>query len=359
MKAIDSTLGSWAGPIPSGLYVVCVWGLLAGFSIGCVPMAGGWDLEALRAEVPGVESGAPHRIGDLTPYPALLGDSLALVVCRFEADAVIQIEVAGDEWPEAWSQRALSALDFDAIELELAAVGAAEPNGKGPRIHLQSIAGPDESGPIGLGDTLTECDVSERLSSDVTTSEQRAVTGVLRDVRIRMRRRIRKQTGRVFEASEAEWAVAFLHEVAHGLGFAGHVSGGESVLRRDQSGLRGIGLRVAAGQSVSTPNIDALYRIPAGHVLGRASLTREGATLVEEVLRLVQERAARVGPPVGPRSTAGDREARLVWRWPGGLAISLRFPDWSGELRRQEPVSVEASAATRLLLEHRRQSRAD
>ena len=330
--------------------------LLVAVLLGCVPTVGGWDVDALHSELPILGRGAPNRIGDLTPYPALVGDALALVVCRFEEASVVRVEVEGDDWPEEWSHRALEAVAFDGVRLKLTSAGDVNSAEAGPRIRVQSIAGPEALGPVGLGDTLAECDVSSAIARDAHALSPRRVTGVLREVTIRLRRRLRQQTGKVFEASEAEWGAAFLHELAHGLGFAGHVATGESVVQREQSGLRWIGRNVAEGQRIPTPNLDALYLIPNGYVLGEANVDAGAAELLRAVSQLVAERTERVGPPVGPRATAGDREARLAWRWPGGLAIALRFPDWSGELKRKEPITVEPSAATRLLLEHRRRA---
>ncbi len=324
--------------------------------LGCVPTVGGWDVDALHLELPALGHGAPNRIGDLTPYPALVDDALALVVCRFEEAKVVRVQVEGDDWPEKWSHRALEAMAFDGVRLELASAGDANSVEAGPLIRVQSIAGPDASGPVGLGDTLAECDVSSTIAQDARASSPSRVTGVLRDVTIRLRRRLRQQTGKIFEASEAEWGAAFLHELAHGLGFAGHVATGESVVQREQSGLRWIGRNVIEGRRIPTPNLDALYLIPNGYVVGGAKVDADAAELLRAVSQLVAERTERVGPPVGPMAIAGDREARLTWRWPGGLAIALRFPDWSGELKRKESITVEPSPATRLLLEHRRRA---
>ena len=190
---------------------------------------GGWDVDALHSELPALGHGAPNRIGDLTPYPALVGDALALVVCRFEEANVVRIEVEGDDWPEEWSHRALPALGFDGVRLELAAAGDVNFSRSWA---ADSRAIDCRAGGVGacrFGGYLgrMRCLLGNRTGW--TCFESKASDrGSYARVTIRLRRRLRQQTGKVFEASEAEWGAAFLHELAHGLGFAGHVATGES-----------------------------------------------------------------------------------------------------------------------------------
>jgi len=298
----------------------------------CVAPTGGWDPAPILERHPRVAAIPDHRLGDLTPYPALVGERVVMVACRFDDGVTpIPVEVDRDVWPEAWGEIAVGALDRALPRVSLATRPLGAQGGGGPAIRVRSIEGMGEGGPQGLADTLSECRVSETGRADAP------VAGRIQHAEIRIRRQVVDNAGRVRDALPEEWVGAMLHELAHALGFQGHAAAGRSLLQLEQSQLRRLGRRALAGEPVPAPNLSALFALPPGTWLGDLQLTERGERARTEARAAVDTESARRGPASGPLSTTGDREARLVWRWEDGTQIVLRFPDWSDALRWRRP----------------------
>lgn len=351
-------------------------GLALVLATACVPPRGGWDAASLLAARPDLAAIPGQRLGDLTPYPALPDGfgaaaegaqaggpagsaSLLLVACRHAPGTRLVLRPEGADWPAEWARAAVDALDAGRLDLALelgafdAPAAAARDRSRpaaaaredGARLAVVSLADPDAAGPAGLGDTLTLCDVSP-VPRGLDALDVRP-RGELVGGRVRLRRRQRRPTGRVHEATREEWVAAFLHELAHALGFAGHAAAGDSPVHREQSALRGLARRALRGEALSLPNLHALYGLGPGERLGRAELAPSGAEAIRRVQRAVAARSARRGPAEGPLASVGDREARLAWRWPDGHALDVRFPRYVEELRRGEPITAEPGPRTR------------
>lgn len=323
------------------LAVYCAIGLLA----GCVSAVGGWDVDVLVQAEPQLATIPGQRIGDLTPHPALADGRLLLVACRYATDRPVRVSGSGPGWPPEWA-----AVAIDAVARALPGIEfVTRPDGDSdlqtqPLIEIASIDDPHAEVPNGMGDTLSECDVSR------ITDSRLAIRGWLTKSVIRIRRAKRDQVGRVHSASDAEWVGTLMHELGHALGFTGHAAIGDSLVIRDVSRLRALGQRALAGQPVPAPNLTALYSIEPGRILGEVETSAKGRELVAAVVALVADRNARLGPAAGPLASAGDEAARLVWRWKGGLRAELRFPFWRREVGQGQPITVLASEATRRAL---------
>ncbi len=297
----------------------------------CAAPTGGWDVAPILERHPRVAAIPDQRLGDLTPYPAVVGERVVLVACRFDAPATpipveFEVDLDGDAWPEAWSALAVAAVDRAVAQMALETRSRGSTAGA-PAIRVRSIEGTREGGPRGLADTLSECDVSETGRADAP------VVGRIQRAEIRIRRHIVDSAGRVRDALPEEWVGAMLHELAHALGFQGHAVAGRSLVQLEQRQLRQLGRRALAGEPVPAPNLSALFALPQGTWLGDVPLTERGERAQVEALAAVATESARRGPASGPWSAAGDREARLVWRWADGTRIQLHFPDWSDALR--------------------------
>ena len=300
--------------------------------VACVSPTGGWDSRSLVAAHPEIGAIRGQRIGDLTPYPAIVDGQVAMVTCRFVTDGrPIPFTVSGEGWPATWGERALAAVDeaVAAVELERRPVPL-----DAPGIHIRSLTAAGGSGPAGLADTRAECDVG--AAPDDGTN----VRGRLVHAEIRIRRRV-VGTWAVERAVTAEgWVGAMLHELGHALGFQGHAAIGDSLVQLEQSRLRALGRRVLAGGPVPAPNVRALYAVAPGTRLGVAALSPSAERVVEAAVREIAARTRASGPPVAARSVVGDRHARLAWRWQDGSSLVLRFPNWSESLRWERPIEV-------------------
>ncbi len=300
--------------------------------VGCVARTGGWDSDALVEQVPEIREIRGQRIGDLTPYPALVDGRVTLVACRFASPArPIPVVVSGDDWPSAWGEAAL-----EAVEAAVGSVSFERRPGPldAPGIHIRSISTAGGAGPVGLADTRAECDV--RLREDSAAD----VRGHLLRSQVRIRRRVLGTFAQGRAATAEGWVGAMLHELGHALGFQGHAAVGDSLVQLEQSRLRLLGRRALEGEPVPAPNVRALYALAPGTRLGSVTLSASAQSVVDEVAREVEARGRRSGPPIAARSVVGDRHARLAWSWGEGESIVLRFPNWSDSLRWGRPIDA-------------------
>jgi hypothetical protein len=311
----------------------------------CVAPTGGWDVAALLEAEPGIESIPGQRIGDLLPFPALIDGRLWLVACRFPTGSRVAVVAGGEHWPGNWGRRTVAAVDRSLPALELVLMEQERPDAvalPSSRIEIVSMGGPDSEGPLGLGDTSTECDVG------VVPGDPSAVKGLLRHATIRLRRSRLDSAGLIQPARDDEWAGALAHELAHALGFPSHVAVGRSLLVREEGQLRRTGRRALAGRPIDAPTLTALYRLAPGRILGEVPISRSTFARLDAWGELLAEISTSEGePPVGPLARVGDRAARLVWRWPGGRFLALDMPGWRDELRAGALVTVIARSGRR------------
>ena len=166
------------------------------------------------------------------------------------------------------------------------------------------------------------------------------VRGVLLGSEVRIRRALPSVAQRVHHATREEWTAALLHELGHALGFVGHITSGRSVLTRDEYLLRGIARRAIRGEVVRMPSLEALYAVEPGRVLGRVELEPEARAALSRFRTRLEEMVIALGEGSGARASAGDRSARLFWRWPSGEELRLSFPDWRRQLREGAPLRL-------------------
>ena len=326
--------------------------------LGCVPNRGGWDIDALEKKEPSIAAIEGHRLGDMLPFPTLEGDRLALVACRFAVGQPVRVGGRGAQWPDVWGQAAVRALDRSVGRIELVLDEEAGPGvATRPEIEIVIIEAVAGAGPIGLGDTLSECDVSpialapERLNPSPTRPANRAYRGLLVGAEIRMRRAQLDMTHQVREATAEEWVGALMHELAHALGFAGHAAVGDSILVRDETRIRAAGRRALRGDTMPNETLEALYQLRPGERLGVRRLKAEDVVWLRAVRKLDRVRSAAGYSSVGLFASVGDEEARLVWRYADGSQLGVRLPHWRSELRSGAPITLRPDRTTRRLIE--------
>jgi len=329
------------GRIGNGLRVA-----LAISVLGCVPHRGGWDIDALEKKEPSIAALEGHRLGDMLPFPTLDGDRIVLVACRFAVGQPVRVAGRGAQWPDVWGQAAVRALDRSVGRVELVLDEEAGPGvATRPEIEIVIIEAVAGAGPKGLGDTLSECDVSpiasapDGLNPSSTRTASRTYRGRLTGAEIRMRRAQLDMAHRVREASADEWVGALMHELAHALGFAGHAGAGDSILVRDETRIRAAGRRALRGDTLPDETLEALYHLRPGQRLGVRRLKTEDAVWLQAIRELDRF------------SSVGDEEARLVWRYADGSQLGVRLPHWRSELRSGAPITLRPDRTTRRLIE--------
>jgi hypothetical protein len=327
--------------------------------LGCVSPRGGWDIDALETMEPSIATLEDHRLGDMLPFPALDGDRIVLVACRFTAGQAVRVRGRGPQWPGAWGEAAIRALDRSVELVELVLV---DDSGSGPQtrpdIEILMIEAVGGVGPKGLADTLSECDVSpidsppvsRASSSTQTQAANPSYRGLLTGAEIRMRRAQLDMTNQVREASAEEWVGALMHELAHALGFAGHAGAGDSILVRDETRIRALGRLALRGDAVPEETLEALYRLRPGQRLGMRRVKAGNLSWLHAIQGLDRDRSARGSPSVGIFSSVGDQEARIVWRYADGSQLGVRLPHWRSELRSGAPITLRPDRATRRLI---------
>jgi hypothetical protein len=332
-----------------GLVVGLSIGSLLGL-VGCPPPRGGWDVERVLREEPGLAELGARGLGDLVPYPAPMRGSDAadsppvvrLIACRWPTGSRIPVRLRLDAARADWARHAIASLSegLAGIDLVVAASldaaapssrDAAQPSSEGFRgIDVVAFGTDREDGPSGVGDTLVGCPVS---------ASEPERPGSLRHAEIRMRARSVDALDRSQPIAAADWTGALMHELAHALGFQGHVRSGDSVLVLEQDRLRRAGRQALAGKVWHDEVLEALYRLEVGRELGERALSpATGYWLRELEARDDSMERAVV-------AWVGDRQAELRWTTDAGVALPLRFPDWPRQLRSGLPLRAIAIGA--------------
>jgi hypothetical protein len=326
-------------------------------SLGCVPLRGGWNVDVLETREPSIATLEGHRLGDMLPFPALDGDRIVLVACRFAVGRPVRVGGEGAQWPAAWGKAAVRALDRSVERVELILIDdAASGRQTRPDIEIVTIEAVGGVGPRGLADTLGECDVSPIASSLVsrgpasTQPLNPTYRGLLTGAEIRIRRAQLDMTSQVRDASAEEWVGALMHELAHALGFSGHAGAGDSILVRDETRIRALGRLALRGESVPDETLEALYLVRPGQRLGVRRLKAGNVSWLDAIRGLDRDRSAAGSPSLGMFSSVGDQEARIVWRYADGSQLGVRLPLWRSELRSGAPITLRPDLTTRRLI---------
>lgn len=150
--------------------------------------------------------------------------------------------------------------------------------------------------------------------------------------------------GRERRLSRPERLGVLVHELAHALGFAGHVRRPDAVLDRAPESLRRLGRRIERGEALESPALRALYRRPSGAVLWTAAVETWRSAPVDGLAA----RAAAAGW-TGPFLRVGDSAASITWLAPEGREPGVRVPELDRVLEQPREVlavpRVEAAPA--------------
>jgi hypothetical protein len=313
--------------------------------LACVSPRGGWDVDVLVGTEPELAALPGQRLGDMLPFPVLEGDRIVLIACRFHKERPVRVRADGSNWPENWGRAAVFALNRSVRRVELVLDDTddqvTENRSDIEIVMIEAVGG---AGPRGLGDTLSECDVSR------TKDTNESFRGELIGAEIRMRRAQLDMAGRLREATGEEWVGALMHELAHALGFSGHVAIGPSILVRDEMLIRAAGRRALAGGADFDETLEALYVIRPGTRLGERSVDIKDLAWLEAIRKLQKNRPGEKRHAIGVYSSVGDREARIIWRYSDGSQLGVRLPDWQNELRSGVAITLLPDRTTRQLI---------
>ncbi|MFK7895876.1 MAG: hypothetical protein AB8G23_08580 [Myxococcota bacterium] len=350
-------------------------------ALGCVGPSGGWDASDVASRVPAINRFSGHRLGDLIPFPALSpvsdGEGVKLVACRFAGEGPVWVEAEGFVAREGLPRPDFVAPDGSAgpgaspgsepspsraraelIEVAVRETGRMIPGldlrlgGRvGAGAPLQGVEGPPgairvRARPPGqqrrgaaLGETQSECDVSP--------TETEGILGEITRAEIEIGALVLGSEARPRAASDAEWLGALMHELGHGVGFVGHVALGDSLMVRERSTLRRWGARVLSGRGAERElTLAALYALPPGEVLGRRALHAEARQTFSRLKALHALRATQGGVLDRVVSMAGDRDARIEWRYSNGVRAGMWFRGWAQALRDGDSIQLELDLAT-------------
>lgn len=310
-------------------------------SLACVPLAGSWDVDDLEARHPAVARVDQQRLGDATPYfiPVVeQGEGwLDLLLCRWPSGARVPVWLpTGATSTETEALRAVVAAWNDVrLGVELVSMEAGSSEGDSVVEGIEIVfAAPDPDGPPTTALTAADCQLSD---------PPRLVHG-----EIELQRDNLDVIGRPVPLDLAGFAGAAAHELAHALGFQGHVRSGRSILVREVERVRRIGADILAGGTLSAPSVQALYAAPTGVQVGRVPLSGGSARLL---VRLANH-AASAGWD-GPYVRVGDRSARVFWTDPSGKDAALVVIDWKRVLAGAEAVFVANRRASEVLTSSR------
>jgi hypothetical protein len=294
-----------------------------GFAASCVPTRGGWDVAALAVRHPQLQAIPGQRLGDLAPFFWLEGEELVSFACRWSSARPVPVwlEPAAKARWQPIVERALSSLEGAVPGLRFAPLATSADDRSWQEregITIELLGGAAESTqstewtesterPLGSGDAVADCRIgSLHGPAQLDATLQRAsvrVASVQADA-----------LGRPTPLSEVEVFAALLHELAHALGFAGHVGAGDSPLRLASGDVRRVGRRAWRGEPLDWPTLRALYAVPSGAILARSSVAPETARLA----RLLGVAVAAGGSGFeGPFARSGERSAEIFWRIAG------------------------------------------
>jgi len=258
-----------------------------------------WDPPGLRPWRATLAAHPEHRLFDATPYLLPVRGELVEFLCRWPTERPLRIHLPADATPD--EQRALDA-----------ALAAWESAGLGVRfervardraeIEVAFLSPERTTRAEGTGYTLADCRLTD--AGPAATAGAR-LPARLERARIRI---VRRETDE-WDARDHAWfagevAGVALHELAHALGFQGHVRFVGGVLAGDTRETTAVGRAVLRGESFSEPTLRALYALPSGLVLARRPVSSARTAPLD----------ARLAGAAGPLVRVGDRSARIFWR---------------------------------------------
>jgi hypothetical protein len=316
------------------------WWLCAAIVSGSGCAATTSSTDGLERAHPGLAAISSHRLGDVTPYLLPGAGEIVFFLCRWPSDRPIPVSLPPDADPDerrgletvmrAWEQAGLG-IRFD--------VGAAVGGG----IEVRFIdPNSDAAVTTYAANTVADCAVGEAVA---TAASGAAVPAQLVSASILLWRGGFDAIGRPVRHSWEEFLGSALHEFGHALGFQGHAKVGGSVMVAEKGAARRAGARLESGRPFADTTLQALYAVPSGSVLQRASVPEDRTRTADRLARF----AAAKGW-AGPFVRVGDLDGFVVWRDSGGSDYRLRIPNVRTLMRDPARLEVRPSARVRDLL---------
>jgi hypothetical protein len=141
-----------------------------------------------------------------------------------------------------------------------------------------------------------------------------------------------------------------LHEIGHALGLAGHVSdpivGRKSVMSADRDRVKRVARKIAKGEALREPTLQALYLVPFDASVGRVGFDSELRPALDGLAEL-----AELEGWAGPFGRAGGDVAQVFWRTPDGDLPAVYTYLWSDAIRGKRQLDWMLSLGARAALE--------
>ncbi len=234
------------------------------------------------------------------PYLLPAAGRITWFTCRHDTSLPVLVSLArgATEAEEAALDVALAALDRTVESLRFVRVPPDE-----AVIQVEFVDGlVAREGGEDQANTITDC----ALGPGAITGDVAQLPAQIAAARVRIGRGGPSDPlGRQRRLSGAELAGVVVHELGHALGLAGHSERG-GIMSRSLTALAVVGEQALGRDPLEAPALTALYALPTGTVLARASISPARTHLVD--------RLARLDTAEGPFVRVGDALARIYWR---------------------------------------------
>lgn len=314
--------------------------LLPAGLLACV--SGPWDVAELGRRYPALAEVSAHRLSDVNPYLLPANGQVAFFLCRWPSDRPIPVSLPPDATPEELEvlQAVLRAWEGAGLGVRFA---TGDSEGVGIEVRFIDPA-QGATDVVYAGNTIADCAVrSATVAAGESSPELRAR---LVFASIHLWRSRFDDLGRPVANSRAEFAGSALHEFGHALGFQGHVQVGKSIMVKEKDVLRRAGGNLLKGRAFEDATLRALYSVPSGSVIKRATVEKHQTQVVDDLRRIGLERGF-----VGPKVRVGDLDGFIAWRSAEGERYLLRIADVKKVMRAPETLWVEGSFEISEMLE--------
>jgi hypothetical protein len=275
-----------------------------------------WRVAALEARHPALRAVDGHRLGDVRPYYLPMHDRLTLFLCRWPDAASVPVALPADATAEETARLEAALTGWEALGLGVRFERVRRLEGVGIEIELIEGMLP------AAANTVADCSV-DASDPDALSADPLPARIALASIQL--------------ARGDPRLAGAAMHELGHALGFQGHPSRGETVMRTGTRAARDTTARLARGEVRRDAALAGLYAVPSGTVLARFALP---AGYTDPVDRL-QARARREGW-IGPLLRAGSTDGRVAWLDRRGRTVSLRLTGLSAALRDPARLQIES-----------------
>jgi hypothetical protein len=306
---------------------------------GCAGPGGGWDYSALPGELAETPAVRNSRLFDSAPHLVPWDGGLVLFLCRWSGAEPIPVSLPPDADPrelrilrealEAWSAAGLGVRFREVVPEEA-------------RLEIRFVSS-GKGSPRGTGDALADCAIEYEGGRAVVGKGR--VQAELVWASIHLVRRSQDPLGRLVLLDDDELLGAVLHEMGHALGYSAHPVQGASIMQRTTDEVRKMGARVAAGGRLAAPNLEALYALPSGVIVGEVRPPSESM----DRFRRFESNARGVGL-AGPYSRVGDRRARYFYRDARGKPFALSVQGWPRVITDPQKIVFEPNPRAEILL---------